>query len=151
VIQEGGKRVAREARTFALPFETGEAVMTALAAFAKDRSLTAGHFTAIGACSDVTLGFFDWGQKSYEKIPLNGQVEMLSLMGDIALKGGAAAVHAHVVLGKPDGTAHGGHLREAHVWPTLEVILVESPRFLQCRMDAETGLALLDSEAPLSS
>jgi predicted DNA-binding protein with PD1-like motif len=125
--------------------------MTALATFAKDRSLTAGHFTAIGACSDVTLGFFDWEQKSYEKIPLNEQVEVLSLMGDIALKDGPPAVHAHVVLGKPDGTAHGGHLIEAGVRPTSEVILVESPRLLQRKVDAETGLALIDPRAPLSS
>jgi uncharacterized protein len=60
-------------------------------------------------------------------------------------------VHAHVVLGKPDGTAHGGRLIEAHVRPTLEVILVESPSFLQRRVDAETGLALIDLGAPLSS
>jgi uncharacterized protein len=151
VIQEGIESVVRGARTFALIFETGEAVMAALAAFAKDRSLTAGHFTAIGAFSDVTLGFFDWEKKSYENIPLNEQVEVLSLMGDIALKDGAPTVHAHVVLGKPDGTAHGGHLIEAHVRPTLEVILVESPRFLQRRVDAETGLALIDPGAPLSS
>jgi predicted DNA-binding protein with PD1-like motif len=125
--------------------------MAALAAFAKDRSFTAGHFTAIGAFSDVTLGFFDWEKKSYENIPLNEQVEVLSLMGDIALQDGAPAVHAHVVLGKPDGTAHGGHLIEAHVRPTLEVILVESPRFLQRRVDAETGLALIDPGSRLSS
>jgi predicted DNA-binding protein with PD1-like motif len=55
--------------------------MTALAALAKDRSLTAGHFTALGACSDVTLGSFDWEQKSCENIPLNEQVEMLSSKG----------------------------------------------------------------------
>jgi len=151
VIQEGIESVVRGARTFALIFEMGEAGMAALAAFANDRSLTAGHFTAIGACSDVTLGFFDWERKSYEKIPLNEQVEVPSLMGDIALKDGAPAVHAHVVLGKPTGAAHGGHLIEAHVRPTLEVILVESPRFLQRRVDAESGLALIAPGAPLSS
>jgi uncharacterized protein len=69
----------------------------------------------------------------------------------MALKGGALAMHAHVVLGKPDATAHGGHLVEAHVRPTLEVILGESPRFLQRGVDAETGLALIDPGAPLSS
>jgi predicted DNA-binding protein with PD1-like motif len=52
-------------------------------------------------------------------------------------------LHAHVVVGKADGTAHGGHLLAAVVRPTLEVILVESPRHLQRRHDAETGLALI--------
>jgi predicted DNA-binding protein with PD1-like motif len=72
------------------------------------------------------------------------QVEVLSLVGDIALKDGEPTVHAHVVVGKADGSAHGGHLIEAHVLPTLELILIESPNFLQRKYDEETGLALID-------
>jgi uncharacterized protein len=55
-------------------------------------------------------------------------------------------VHAHVVLGRSDGTALGGHLLEVHVWPTLEVVLDESPAHLRKRSDPETGPALIDSE-----
>jgi predicted DNA-binding protein with PD1-like motif len=71
-------------------------------------------------------------------------VEVLSLIGDIALKENAPKIHAHVVVGKSDGTAHGGHILEAHVWATLEVILTESPRHLRRKIDEETGLALID-------
>ena len=53
---------------------------------------------------------------------------MLSLLDNLALDQGKPKVHAHVVLGKADGSAHGGHLLEAHVRPTLEVTLIESPR-----------------------
>ncbi len=69
---------------------------------------------------------------------------MLSLVGDVALTTkGQPKVHAHVVVGQSDGTAHGGHLLEAHVRPTLEVILTESPQHLQRVHDPETGLALI--------
>jgi Fe-S oxidoreductase len=54
-----------------------------------------------------------------------------------------ALVHAHVVLGKSDGSAHGGHLLEAHVRPTLEVTLAEAPRYLHRKHDPESGLALI--------
>jgi uncharacterized protein len=57
-------------------------------------------------------------------------------------------VHAHVVLGRSDGTAYGGHLLAAHVWPTLEVVVTEEPRHLRRTIDAQTGLALIDLEAP---
>ena len=63
---------------------------------------------------------------------------------DIALDRGEPKVHAHIVVGKSDGTAHGGHLLEARVRPTLEVILTESPRHLHKRFDPESGLALID-------
>jgi predicted DNA-binding protein with PD1-like motif len=134
-------------KTFALVFDTGDEVATGLLAFAKEKRLTGSHFTAIGALSDVTLGFFDWDKKDYQKIQINEQVEVLSLIGDIALNKGEPKVHAHVVVGKSDGTAHGGHLMEAHVRPTLEVILVESPEHLIRKTDEASGLALIDLEA----
>ena len=74
--------------------------------------------------------------------------EVLSLIGDVARDSAdAPTVHAHVVVGLSDGTARGGHLLAGRVWPTLEVILVESPSYLRKRYDAETGLALIDPAA----
>jgi uncharacterized protein len=132
------------ARTWALIFYTGDEVLSSLQAFATQQQLTAARFTAIGAFRDVILGYFDWQSKTYEKIPLREQVEVLSLIGDVALEGDTPRLHAHVVLGKRDGSAHGGHLLEAHVRPTLEVMLVESPAHLRRLFDAASGLALID-------
>jgi predicted DNA-binding protein with PD1-like motif len=82
-------------------------------------------------------------RKDYKRIPLPEQVEVLALVGDIALDQGEPKVHAHVVVSKACGTAHGGHLLEAHVRPTLEVVLVESPQHMQRQSDPESGLALI--------
>ena len=134
-------------RTWVLIFDKGDEPVAGLTAFAKAQMLGAAHFTAIGAFSDVTLGYFDRAKRDYKKIPLHEQVEVLSLLGDVALDKGEPKVHAHVVVGRADGEARGGHLLEAHVWPTLEVVLVESPRHLRKRHDPETGLALIDPGA----
>jgi predicted DNA-binding protein with PD1-like motif len=131
-------------RTFALVFDTGDEVAGGLAAFARERRLGAAQFTAIGAFRDVTLGYFDWEKKDYRKIPLREQVEVLSLVGDVAEgEDGTPLVHAHVVVGRSDGAAHGGHLIEAHVRPTLEVVLTESPAHLRKRYDPASHLALI--------
>lgn len=72
---------------------------------------------------------------------------MLSLLGDVAVQDkGEPGVHVHAVLGLPDGSTRGGHLIEAHVWPTLEVVLTESPAHLRCTFRPEMGLALIDLE-----
>ncbi len=118
--------------------------MAGLSGFAKENGLDAASLTAIGAFSDATLGYFDIESKEYEKIPIGEQVEVLSLVGDIALKEEEPQLHAHVVVGRRDGAAMGGHLLEAHVRPTLEVVLVESPEHLRKKTDPETGLALVD-------
>lgn len=130
-------------KTFAVIFDKGDEVITGLTDFAKQNQLTAAQLTAIGAFSDATLGYFDREKKGYIKIPVDEQVEVLSLVGDIALSKGEPKVHAHVVVGRRDGTTRGGHILEAHVWPTLEVIVTETPKHLQRQTDEATGLALI--------
>jgi hypothetical protein len=134
-------------KTWALVFAKGDEAMQGLTAFAKEQRLAAAHFTAIGAFSEVTLGYFDRAAKDYKRLPIREQVEVLSLLGDVALDGEEPKVHAHVVVGLSDGAARGGHLIAGRVWPTLEVVLVESPRHLRKRHDPETGLALIDPAA----
>jgi predicted DNA-binding protein with PD1-like motif len=126
-----------------LVFETGDEVMAGLLAFARERRIRAARFTAIGAFSSLTLGYFEWERKDYRRIRVDEQVEVLALTGDVAVKAGEPTVHAHVVVGKADGTAHGGHLLDARVRPTLEVMLVESPAHLERVHDERSGLALI--------
>ena len=130
--------------TYALIFDKDEEFVAGLTSWAKENKLGGSHFTAIGAFREVTLGYFDRGKKNYQKIPVPEQVEVLSLIGDIALTNGVPQIHAHVVVGKSDGSAYGGHILEARVWPTLELILTESPKHLCRKYDPETGLALID-------
>ena len=130
-------------RSWALVFETDDEVMDGLQRFARDERLDASRFTAIGAFRRATLGYFDWDRKDYDRIPVEEQVEVLALVGDVAVEDGEPKVHAHVVLGRRDGTTRGGHLLEAIVRPTLEVLLTESPGRLERRPDAASGLSLI--------
>ena len=131
-------------RTFALILQKGDEAMRRLQEFAARERLGGAQITAIGALSGATLAFFDWETKKYQPIPVREQVEVASLIGDIAIgPDGKPSVHAHAVLGRRDGTALAGHLQEAHVRPTLEIIVTESPAHLCKAMDTESGLALI--------
>jgi predicted DNA-binding protein with PD1-like motif len=132
-------------RTFVVVFDIGDEVAEGLFTFAREHGLRGSHLTAIGALQDVVLGYWDWNTKEYRRIPLREQVEVVSLVGNIAVgPEGTPKIHAHVVVSKSDGTAHGGHLLEAHVRPTLEAIIVESPEHLQRSTDPVSGLPLLN-------
>ena len=130
-----------------LVFDTGDEVVSTLTAFAKQNHIAGAHFTAIGAFSDAGIGYFDPQRKDYLKNLVDEQVEVVSLIGDIALHRGEPKVHAHVVVGTKNGSAMGGHLLEAHVRPTLELVLEESGEQLRRKFDPESGLALIDLEA----
>jgi predicted DNA-binding protein with PD1-like motif len=131
-------------RTFALILQSGDEAMACLQQFAIRERLAASQITAIGAMSGATLAFFDWESKTYQPIRVHEQVEVASLVGDIALgPDKAPSVHVHAVLGRRDGTAMAGHLQTGHVRPTLEIIVTESPAHLCKVRDKESGLALI--------
>lgn len=132
-----------EERVFALVFESGDEVVSRLQAFARENAIAAAHFTAIGAFSEVLLGYFDWEAKTYLHNPVREQVEVLSLLGDIAVQDAEPKVHAHVVLGRRDSSTCGGHLLEARVRPTLELILTEPPSYLRREYDTASHLPLI--------
>lgn len=130
-------------KTYAVILESGEEAKEQLLAFAKEKKLAASQFTAIGAFSKTTVGFFDFSIKDYKKTHFNQQMEVLSLAGDITMFKGEYKVHGHIVLAKEDGTAHGGHLMKGIVHPTLEIILNESPEYLQREMDEKIRIPLI--------
>ena len=138
------KLISKQPKTFVLIFDIDDEITDVLKNFAVEQHLAASSFKAIGALSSVQLGWFNWNTKKYEiAAELHEQLELLSLIGDIALQDGKPQVHAHMIVGKSDGTAHGGHLLQAKVRPTCELILTESPTELQKQVDPEIGIALI--------
>jgi predicted DNA-binding protein with PD1-like motif len=140
--QSGGQR------TYAVVLETGEEVMDCLRRFVVAENVRAAQLTAIGALRDVVLMYFDWEKKEYLRIPVREQVEVASLIGDVAQgPDGEASLHVHLVVGKRDGTAMAGHLAEGYVRPTLEVIVTENPAHLRKIKDEQSGLPLIRPDA----
>ncbi|MGX8012827.1 PPC domain-containing DNA-binding protein [Mesorhizobium sp. ORM8.1] len=137
-----------EQRTFVIVLDPGEEAFASLTAFAVELSITAASLTAIGAFEKAVVGWFDFQSKSYRKIPVQEQCEVLSAIGDVALDdSGKPSLHVHAVLGLSDGSTRGGHLLEGFVQPTLEVTMLESPGHLRRRRRSELGIALIDLEA----
>jgi predicted DNA-binding protein with PD1-like motif len=131
-------------RTFAVILQTDDEAMRCLKEFAERERIGGAQVTAIGALRRAKLAYFDWETKAYQAIEVSDQVEVASLVGDIAVgPDGKPSIHVHAVLGRRDGSAMAGHLEEAHVRPTLEIIVTESPGHLWKAKDEESGLALI--------
>ncbi|RNE59118.1 PPC domain-containing DNA-binding protein [Cryobacterium tepidiphilum] len=130
--------------TFVVVLDVGDEAVATLAAFAREHELEAAQVTAVGAFERAVVGWFDRDRNDYRRIPVDEQCEALSLVGDIAGSEKGPQLHLHAVLGLSDGTTRGGHLMEGHVWPTLEVIIRESPAQLRKTYRPEFGLALID-------
>jgi predicted DNA-binding protein with PD1-like motif len=141
LLSENGRQ-----KTYAVIFSRGDEAFSGLTDFARQYNVTAAHFTAIGALRSAKLAWFNPARKQYKQIPIDGQVEVVSMVGDIALYNGKPAVHTHMVVALPDGSTRGGHVLEAYPNPTLEVMVTVEPNAMHKRLDSATDLSLIDPD-----
>lgn len=137
------KLIGIEPRTYLVVFETGDRVIEPLSLFAAHNNIGFASLQGIGAFSSATVGFFDLGIKDYKRIEVDEQVEVIAITGNIAMYEGKPKMHAHIVLGKSDGSTVGGHFLKGVVHPTLELVLTEGNQKIERQMDSETNLPLI--------
>jgi predicted DNA-binding protein with PD1-like motif len=130
-------------RTYVVVFDTGDELMQGLRSFARSEQITAASLTGIGGFSGATLAYFDWGSRSYQNIPVHEQVEVASLVGDIALKEAEPEVHLHAVVSDAMGRTVDGHVMNGLVRPTMEMMVTASAATLRRLPDEASGLALI--------
>lgn len=130
--------------TYVVVCDPGDEAVTALTQFARAERLEAAQVSAVGAFEHAVVGWFDRAAKDYRRIPVDEQCEVLSLLGDVAEGQDGPILHMHTVLGLSDGTTRGGHLLEGRVFPTLEVVVTETPAELRKIMRPDLGVALID-------
>jgi predicted DNA-binding protein with PD1-like motif len=129
-----------------LVLEPKAEIVATLVDFIRKNGWQSVHFEGIGACTDAVVGYYDAEKKAYVKLPFTQQMEIVSLIGDAAPSSPdnkIAGFHAHIGLGFADGTLHGGHLFEAHVSPTLELLVKGSRVPIERRHDPAFNADLL--------
>jgi uncharacterized protein len=130
--------------TYVVVCDPGDEAVISLEQFARAERLEASQITGVGGFERATVGWFDREAKQFRRIPVDEPSEVLSLMGDVAEDQDGPSLNLHVVLGLADGTTRGGHLIEGRVFPTLEVVVTETPAELRKVMHPELGVALID-------
>jgi hypothetical protein len=115
------------ARTFKLSFRKGDELMTGLVEFVRKNHLRDCYFTGYGALDSALLGWYDPPKRAYKKIVIDGESEIVSLVGNITFDSdGKPNIHAHLSVAAPDGVVRGGHLIEAHISVVARIYLVDS-------------------------
>lgn len=134
-------------KTYAIILNRGDDILSGLTEFAEKNNVTFAHFTGMGAVSSGRLGCYTPDKKMYHIIPIKGQSETVSFIGNVAMFNGKPVVHVHMAVSSSDGVVHGGHLFQATVWPTLEIVLTVEPTSLFKKKEMDTGFALIDVDA----
>jgi len=127
-----------------LRLQKGEEIVTSITRFCVDNQIKLGSITGIGAVDKVKLGLYDSKKKQYNTKEFFEDMEVTSLVGNVSLKDGKPFLHLHITLANSDFKVFGGHLYEAYICATGEIILDEINGSVDRFLDSETNLHLLD-------
>lgn len=123
----------KQGRRFLIKIRPGESLLKNISQIAVQETIhNAVILSAIGSVKNVHLNDI----KSGAKLPitparltfheLEGPLELLSLTGNIVpAESGQANCHLHIMASKSSGDVVGGHLQDAEVFATCEIVLVE--------------------------
>lgn len=111
--------------------ERGDELLESITRFATETGTRAASFQGIGAVDSLTLGFYDLEAQQYERKSWKEDLEVASLIGNIAVVDGGPFPHVHGVFGTRDFSAVAGHVFEAVVSVTLELSITTMPEAMQ--------------------
>lgn len=124
--------------------ERGERVIETLTAFCERQGISGGVLHAIGAVEDVSIGYYDLGEKKYVWEKPEGIFEVASMTGNVALVEGNPFLHVHAVLtsASEEGRVIGAHVQEVTTAVTLEVMLTVFQSSIKRERNETIGLNL---------
>ena len=123
--------------------DSGEEIVTVLQKICDENQIRLGKISGIGAVRKATIGFFEMNNKQYHSTVLKGDFEITSLLGNITTMNDKIYLHVHINLANEKNQTYGGHLNEAIVSATCEVIIEEFEGEANRRLDKNIGINLL--------
>ena len=137
------KIVLQEKDRYFLRFETGDEAISVLTDFCYREAINSAYFTAIGACSEVILSYYDLENKKYEDHEFKTDLEITSVTGNVGILNGAIAIHAHGVFSGADMVGKSGHIKKLIISATGEIMLQKFEGKIERAYDEKTGLNLI--------
>ena len=120
--------------------DPNDEIVTSLMQVAKEEKIGLAMVQGLGAVKKVVMGVYNVPEQHYKANTLEGAFEMLSLTGTIDTMAGKPYSHFHIAVGDEQGAAHGGHLNEAIISATAEIIITKLAGSVDRRKSEETGL-----------
>lgn len=123
----------------------GEEVITTLTEFCEKNGIKNAVFQGVGAVEHVEIGYYSLAKKEYFFQKPDGEFEVSSMQGNVALVDNKPFIHAHAVLSRCDESLAtiGGHIKAAHVAVTLEIFMIALESSFERALEDAIGLKLI--------
>ena len=129
---------------YVIRLDRGEEIVESLKKIADKENIKLAYLTGIGAVGKVTAGVFDTKEKVFKGHTWEGDLEVVSIGGNINTMNGETYVHFHISVADEQGNVFGGHLQEAVISGTGELVLTEIDGREDRKFDEEMGRNVFD-------
>ena len=129
--------------TYIVRMDRGEEVVDCLKRLCRACGISLAQVSAIGAADRAEIGLYNVEKQQYIKTELEGEMEVISILGSVTVKDGDVYLHLHASFGLSDMTVRGGHLNSCRISGTCEMFVRELPGPVGRMHDQETGLNVL--------
>ncbi|MDO5039421.1 PPC domain-containing DNA-binding protein [Clostridium sp.] len=130
--------------TWILRIDKGENIVSSIKNFCKDNNIKLGSISAIGAATNIKIGYFDLNTKVYNETVFDGKYEITSLLGNLTTKDNEPYLHLHINFSGEDCVTYGGHFVEGTVTAVCEIILTELDGQITRYLDEVSGLNVMN-------
>ena len=130
--------------SYVIRLNKGEEVVSSLKELCKKENIRLGEITGLGASDLVEIGVFNVNTKEYKTKTFEGMFEITSLVGNVTTKDDEVYLHIHINFGDEEGFVKGGHLVQARISATSEIILRIVEGYVGRKLSDEVGLNLFD-------
>jgi predicted DNA-binding protein with PD1-like motif len=118
----------------------GQELLTEIMKYCRQDGITSGIIIGIiGSVTSARLNYLKELPGKYASENYEGPLEIVAAQGSIALKGSELIIHIHIQL-STQTACFGGHLAEATIFSTAEVVVGELSTQISRYADSYTGL-----------
>ncbi len=129
---------------YLLRVDKGEKIAQSLRTLCEQEGIECGGVYGLGAADHVELGLFDTAEKQFIGHTYEGAYEIASLNGNISRMEGKVYLHLHAVIADAENLTRGGHLVEARVSATAELVVQAFSGKAGRKYSQEIGLNLFE-------
>ena len=129
---------------FLIKLKKSDKIIESLTIFVNENKILSGFFYGLGAASQAEIAHYSVETKKYSSKIFDEPLEITNIVGSLAIFENDPLIHPHITIGDSQLQVFGGHLVEATISGTCEIIFTDFQKPLYKKLDPEVGLKTFD-------
>lgn len=129
---------------YLIKLNKGEKIVESLTVFINENKIQSGYFYGIGAASNAEIAHYNVETQKYSSKVFEKPLEITNIIGSLGIFEDKPLIHPHITVADEQCRVFGGHLVEATISGTLELVFLDFKMAINKKVDPIVGLKTFD-------